>query len=148
MKFKFLKEFREFAVKGNMIDIAIGVIIGAAFNNVIDSLVKEVFMPPLSLLTDGVKLENKKWVLREAVLNGEEVLNAEVAVGYGRLLETGVDFIIIAFTVFLVVKLMHRLKSKADDPKDATVPTPKDIELLSQITSLMEKQVKILESKK
>ena len=148
MRFKFLEDFKAFAVKGNMIDIAVGVIIGTAFNKVIDTLVKQVFMPPLSLLTDDVKLENKKWVLREAVLQGQEVLHEEVAIGYGALLEAGIDFLIIAFSVFMVVKLMHSLKKKADDPQNTTVPTPKDIELLSKISDLMEKQVGLMESKK
>ncbi|WP_304235782.1 large conductance mechanosensitive channel protein MscL [Jiulongibacter sediminis] len=147
MTFKFLKDFKDFAVKGNMIDIAIGVIIGAAFNRVIDSLVKQVFMPPLSLLTDDVTLENKKWILREAVLKGEEVLHEEVAIGYGALLESGIDFLIIAFTVFLMVKAMNSLKKKAEDPGNTTVSTPKDIELLTKISDLMEKQVALLEKK-
>ncbi|MCR9063368.1 MAG: large conductance mechanosensitive channel protein MscL [Cytophagales bacterium] len=142
---KFFKEFKEFAVKGNMMEIAIGVIIGAAFNKVVDSLVKEVLMPPLSMMTDGVKMENRKVVLREAISKGEEVIQAEVAIGYGKLLESGIDFLIIAFTVFMIVKLMHSLRKKADDPKDATVPTPKNIELLSKIHELMEKQVKLME---
>lgn len=67
MKFKLFKEFKNFAVKGNMVDIAIGVIIGTAFNKVVDVLVKEIFLPPLSFLTNGINWENKKWVLREAV---------------------------------------------------------------------------------
>ena len=148
MKFSIFKEFREFAVKGNMMDIAIGVIIGAAFNKVVDSLVKEIFMPPLSLMTDGVKLENRKWILREGIMRGEEVIQGEVAVGYGRLLEAGIYFMIIAFSVFVVVKFMHSLKKKADDPGNPAVPTPKDIELLSRISDLMEKQVALMENKK
>jgi large conductance mechanosensitive channel len=68
---KFLKEFKEFAVKGNMMDMAIGIIIGAAFNKVIDVLVKKVFMPPLSLMTDGLEFQDKKYILRDAVYNVE-----------------------------------------------------------------------------
>ena len=68
MKINILKEFKEFAIKGNMIDIAIGVIIGTAFNKVVDVLVKEIFIPPLSYLTNGVNWENKRWVLRKAVI--------------------------------------------------------------------------------
>ncbi|MCL4120653.1 UNVERIFIED_CONTAM: hypothetical protein GTU68_046875 [Idotea baltica] len=126
-----------------MIDIAIGVIIGAAFNKVIDVLVKEIFLPPLSFLTNGINLGNKRWVLREAVnING--VTNPEeIAIGYGKLLEVGVDFLIIAFTVFIVVKFMNQLKNKAQDPKDVTVKTPKDIELLNKISDLMEEQLAI-----
>lgn len=147
MGFKLFKEFKEFAVKGNMMDIAIGVIIGAAFNKVIDVLVKDVFLPPLTFLTTGVSLEDKKWVLQEAVKNGETVVNQEIAVKYGKLLEVSVDFLIIGFTVFVVVKFMNRLKNKGQDPNNATVKTPKDIELLDKINTQLEKQNAILEAK-
>lgn len=139
-----LKEFKEFAVKGNMIDIAIGVIIGAAFNKVVDVLVKEIFLPPLSFLTDGINLENKKLVLREAKVVGDVTNPEEIAIGYGKLLETSVDFIIISFTVFMVVKFINRLKNKAEDVKDETIKTPKDIELLSKVADLLEKQNELL----
>ncbi|PZX49331.1 large conductance mechanosensitive channel protein MscL [Algoriphagus chordae] len=147
MKIKLIQEFKEFAVKGNMIDIAIGVIIGAAFNKVVDVLVKEVFLPPLSFLTNGINWENKKIILREAVTVEGVSHPEEIAIGYGKLLEASVDFLIIGFTVFLVVKLMNSIRKKAEDPKNETVTTPKNIELLSKITELMEKQVALLESK-
>lgn len=146
MKFKFIKEFKEFAVKGNMIDIAIGVIIGTAFNNVVNVLVKEIFLPPLSFLTDGINWENKKLILREAVTIDGVTHPEEIAIGYGKLLEAGFDFLIIGFTVFLVVKIMNTIRNKADDPKNPTEATPKNIELLSGISELMERQVELLES--
>ena len=132
----FLQEFKNFAVKGNMIDMAVGIIIGTAFNNVVSTIVKKVVMPPLSLLTDGVNLGNRKYILREAV--GNDV--AEVALGYGELIEVLIDFIVIAFTIFVVVKGINSFKKKSEDPKDSTVETPKNIELLSNIEKLMEEQ--------
>lgn len=145
---KILQEFKEFAVKGNMIDIAIGVIIGAAFNKVVDVLVKDIFMPPLAFLTDGVSWSNQKVILREAVVeNGQTTLN-EIAIGYGKLMEVSVDFLIISLTVFLVVKLMNRLRKKAENTKDKTVTTPKDIELLSKVADLLEKQNELLKRNK
>ncbi|MDR7131050.1 large conductance mechanosensitive channel [Algoriphagus sp. 4150] len=147
MKIKLIQEFKEFAVKGNMIDIAIGVIIGASFNKVVDVLVKEIFLPPLSLLTDGINLENKKIILREAVTTDGVTHPEQIAIGYGKLLEVSVDFLIIGFTVFLVVKLINSIRKKAEDPKNETVTTPKNIELLSKMTELMEKQVQLLEGK-
>ena len=136
----FFQEFKEFAVKGNMIDIAIGVIIGSAFNKVVDVLVKEIFLPPLSFLTDGVNWENKKFVLREAVTtDGGKELD-QIAIGYGKLVEASVDFLIISLTVFMVVKFMNQLKNKAEEPNDKTVKTPKDIELLNQMTELLKEQ--------
>lgn len=146
---KLLKEFKEFAVKGNMMDMAIGIIIGAAFNKVIDVLAKQVLLPPLSLMSDGVNLEDQKFILREEVINGEGAISmSEVAIAYGKLIEVFLDFLIIGFTVFIVVKFMNRLKRKAQDAKDNTVVTPKDIELLSNLNVLMEEQNKILKSHK
>ncbi len=135
-----LKEFKEFAVKGNMIEIAIGVIIGAAFNKVVDVLVKDIFLPPLSFLTDGINLENKKWILRKAVRLNGQISSEEIAIGYGKLLETAVDFLIISFTVFMIVKFINRLRNKAEDVKDESVNTPKELELLSKVADLLEKQ--------
>ena len=145
---KLFKEFKEFAVKGNMMDMAIGIIIGAAFNKVIDVLVKKVFLPPLSLLTDGVNFQNKRIILKEAVTDtAGTTLTNEVAIGYGALGEALLDFLIIGFTVFVIVKFMNRLRNKAQDTKDESVVTPKDIELLSHLTELMEEQNALLKAK-
>ncbi|WP_033962254.1 large conductance mechanosensitive channel protein MscL [Psychroserpens jangbogonensis] len=145
---KFFKEFKEFAVKGNMMDMAIGIIVGAAFNKVIDVLVKKVFMPPLSLMTNGLNYQDKKYVIRDAISNSNgEITVQEVAIEYGVLFETFLDFIIIGLTVFLVVKGMNRLRDKAQDPKNEIVATPKDIELLSHLTELMEEQNALLRNK-
>jgi large conductance mechanosensitive channel len=146
---KFFQEFKEFAVKGNMMDMAIGIIIGASFNKVIDVLVKKIFLPPLSLLTDGVNFQDRNIILKDATTDASgTILTDEVAVGYGALGEALLDFLIIGFTVFIVVKFMNRLKNKAQDSKDTTVATPKDIELLSKINELMEEQNAILKAKK
>lgn len=145
---KLFQEFKEFAVKGNMMDMAVGIIIGAAFNKVIDVLVKKVFLPPLSLLTNGVNFQDKRIILKDAVENTDgTIITDEVAIGYGALGEAFLDFIIIGFTIFIVVKFMNRLRKKAQDTKDTTVATPKDIELLSKLTDLMEEQNALLKSK-
>ena len=138
----FLQEFKNFAIKGNMIDMAVGIIIGTAFNNVVSTLVKKVVMPPLSLLTDDVKLGDKKYILRHAAEGVDEV-----AIGYGELLEVFIDFLIIAFTIFVVIKFINRFKRKSDDPKNKTVETPKNIELLANIEKLMEEQNTMLKKK-
>ena len=144
---KFIQEFKEFAVKGNMMDMAIGIIIGASFNKVIDVLVKKVFMPPLSLMTDGLNFQNKKYILREAVTNASgEITTQEVAVYYGELLEAFLDFLIVGLTVFIVVKGMNKLRTRSHDTKDKTVTTPKDIELLSKLSDLMEEQNELLKT--
>ncbi|MWW23767.1 large conductance mechanosensitive channel protein MscL [Algibacter lectus] len=145
---KLFKEFKEFAVKGNMMDMAVGIIIGAAFNKVIDVLAKKVILPPLTLLTSGVNFKDQRLILKDAFLNASgEILTDEVAIGYGALGEALIDFLIIGFTIFIVVKFMNRLRNKAQDSEDKTVTTPKDIELLARLTDLMEEQNKLLKSK-
>lgn len=120
-------------------DMAIGIIIGTAFNNVVNILVKKVVMPPFSLLTDDVNLHDKKFILREAT---EKV--DEVAIGYGELIEVSIDFLIVALTIFVVIKFFNRFKSKSEDPKNSEVETPKNIQLLSNMERLLEEQNELL----
>ena len=130
-----------------MVDIAVGVIVGAAFNRVIDVLVKQVITPPLSLLTDGIQFSDRKIVLREAVeadASSTGKVIEEVAIAYGALIEALIDFFIIGFTIFIVVKLMNRFRAKAQDPKNKKVSTPKDIELLSNMNDLIKEQNELL----
>ena len=139
---KLIKEFRDFAIKGNMIDMAIGIIIGASFNAIVNVLVKNIILPPLSLLSDGISFEEKKIVLKEATEN-----SVQVSLDYGLFIETVLDFLIVGFTIFLVVKFINKLRVKADDIKDVSVPTPADIKLLSNIEKLLEEQKKLLKKK-
>lgn len=139
----FIEEFKNFAIKGNMIDMAIGIIIGTAFNNVVNTMVKKVVMPPLSLLTDGVNLSEKNLILRQASDSAEEVV-----IGYGALVEALIDFGIIALTIFILVKGMNRLRHRADNPEDVEVVTPKNIELLSNLEKLMQEQNELLRNLK
>ncbi|WP_036154172.1 large-conductance mechanosensitive channel protein MscL [Maribacter forsetii] len=140
---KFFEEFKNFAIKGNMIDLAVGIIIGTAFNKVVSTIVSAIIMPPLSLLTDDVNLSNKKWVLREAAESVEEV-----AIGYGELIESLIDFGIIAFTIFVMVKFINRFKEKSEDPANKEVETPKNIAILSSMEKLLQEQNEILKNKK
>ena len=146
---KLLQEFKEFAVKGNMIDMAIGIIIGASFNQVIDVLVKQILLPPLSLLSDGINLDNKKLILREFQTNSlGDISVQEVAISYGQFIETFLDFLIVGFSIFMVVKFINRLNKKAEDPSDKTISTPKNIQLLMDMNSLLKEQNRILKEKK
>lgn len=140
---KFFKEFKQFAIKGNMIDMAVGIVIGTAFNNVVGTLVSKVVMPPLSLMTDDVHLANRKYVLREA--NGKI---EEIAIGYGSLIEVLIDFLIISLTIFVVIKVINRFKSKAEDLKAQEAQTPRDIELLTSMEKLMAEQNELLKDLK
>lgn len=143
-----IKEFKEFAIKGNMIDMAVGIIIGTAFNKVVDVLVKQIIMPPLTILTEGVKFSEKRYVLREGV-PGEAGTMAieEVAVGYGALLEVFLDFLIIGFTAFVIIKFMNRFRKKAEDPEDKTVAPARNVELLEDLNQLMQEQNELLKKK-
>jgi len=144
------KEFKEFAIKGNMIDMAVGIIIGTAFNKVVDVLVKQVVLPPLSMLSDGINFADRRIILREGLDAAQTgaVEVKEIAIGYGALIEALLDFIIIGFTIFLVVKFMNSFRRKAQDPKDKTVETPKEIQLLSDLTDLMQEQNELLKNRK
>ncbi|GGW25811.1 large-conductance mechanosensitive channel protein MscL [Arenibacter certesii] len=139
---KFIKEFKEFAVKGNMIDMAVGVIIGTAFNKVVSTLVNKVIMPPLSLLTDDVHFADKQYVLRKG--HGEI---EEIALGYGALIEVLIDFLIISLTIFMVVKFINRFKAKAEDPKNKDVATPRNIELLANMEKLLQEQNELIKQR-
>jgi large conductance mechanosensitive channel len=139
----FLAEFKNFAVQGNMVDMAIGVIIGASFNLVVDTLVKKIIMPPLSLLTGGVDFSDLKIVLQEG-----SQYEPEVAIFYGELFNVLIDFFIIGLTIFLVVKGMNRFRNQAEDISNNQVETPKNIELLTKIEQLLEEQNELLKQGK
>tara|TARA_B100001564_G_scaffold277506_1_gene239467 strand:+ start:638 stop:1060 length:423 start_codon:yes stop_codon:yes gene_type:complete len=139
---KLIKEFKDFAVKGNMIDMAIGIIIGASFNAIVNVLVKNIILPPFSLLSDGISFAEKKLILREATAHA-----SQLSIDYGLLIETVLDFLIVGFAIFLVVKFVNRLRAKAEDVQDISVPTPADVELLSKIKDLLEEQNKVLSKK-
>ena len=136
-----LKEFKEFAIKGNMFDMAIGIIIGVAFNKIVSSLVNDVILPIFSLMMGKVNFQNLKFILREEVLNSAGGIEQElVAINYGNFIQVSIDFLIIAMTVFMVIKLFNRLRRKAENENDTTVTTPKDIQLLSEIRDLLKKK--------
>ncbi|MDD4603948.1 MAG: large-conductance mechanosensitive channel protein MscL [Bacteroidales bacterium] len=139
---KILKEFKEFAVKGNIIDLAVGIIIGAAFGKIIASLVNDIIMPPIGLLLGGLNFTDMQFIMKEAVkdpLTGKET--AAVALRYGSFIQTLVDFTIIAFSVFMLLKGIISLKKKKVEEQTAAPATPpaptKDQELLSEIRDIL-----------
>jgi large conductance mechanosensitive channel len=132
-----ISEFKEFAMKGNVVDLAIGVIIGAAFGKIVSALVDGVIMPIIGKLTGGVDFSEAAWVLQEAVLgpDGKETA-AAVAIKYGAFVQTIIDFTIIAFVLFLVIKAMNRMK-KAEAA--APAEPAEDVLLLREIRDMMKK---------
>lgn len=138
IKMKIIKEFKEFALRGNMIEMAVGIVIGASFNSVVDALVKNILLPPLSLLSEGVNFQQKKIILR----NPSKKLS-EVSIDYGFFLNTLIDFIVVGFTIFIVVKVFNSLKKKSEDITETSVETPKQIILLTEIRDLLKVNNKI-----
>ncbi len=123
-----MKEFRDFAMKGNVVDMAVGIIVGAAFGKIVSSLVKDVIMPPIGLAIGGVDFSNLKILLKAATEQTEEV-----AIMYGQFIQTVVDFLIVAGAVFVAVKVMNNLKKKQEkEPEKAPDPS-EDILLLREI---------------
>ena len=135
---KIIKEFKEFALRGNMIEMAVGIVIGASFNSVVDALVKNILLPPLSLLSEGVNFQQKKIILR----NPSKKLS-EVSIDYGFFLNTLIDFIVVGFTIFIVVKVFNSLKKKSEDITETSVETQKQIILLTEIRDLLKVNNKI-----
>ncbi|WP_058914314.1 large-conductance mechanosensitive channel protein MscL [Entomohabitans teleogrylli] len=129
-----LKEFREFAMRGNVVDLAVGVIIGAAFGKIVSSLVADIIMPPLGLLIGGVDFKQFSWVLRAA-----EGDTPAVVMNYGMFIQNIFDFVIVAFAIFLAIKLMNKLHRKQEEPVVPAAPT-KEEELLSEIRDLLKEQ--------
>ncbi len=125
-----ISEFKEFAARGNAIDLAVGVVIGAAFGKIVTSLVDQIIMPPIGMLIGGIDFSAWKWVLKAAGADGK----GEVAIQFGAFLNTIIQFTIIAFAIFVVVKLMNTaLRKKAAEP----APPPPDVALLTEIRDLL-----------
>ena len=134
-----LKEFKEFAVKGNVMDMAIGVIIGGAFGKIVTSLVNDIIMPGIGVLTGGINFSDYKFVIQQGVMNGEEVITPEVAITWGSFVQTIVDFLIIAFCIFLAIKAINRFKRKEEEAPAAPAG-PSQEELLTEIRDLLKDQ--------
>lgn len=118
-----LKEFKEFALRGNVVDLAVGVIIGAAFGNIVNSLVKDVLMPPIGYFTGGVDFKDKLIVLKPAVMEGDTIKVAANTLNYGIFLNTVINFVIVAACIFAVVKVMNTLKRTTPPPPEAPTKT-------------------------
>lgn len=134
---KIVQEFKQFAMKGNVVDMAVGIIIGAAFGKIISSLVNDVIMPPLGMLIGGVDFTSLKIVLKHAsVDDAGKAINA-VTLNYGTFIQTTFDFLIVAFAVFMMIKAMNNMKKKEEAP---VIPEPtKEEKLLSEIRDLLKK---------
>ncbi len=127
-----ISEFREFAMRGNVIDLAVGVVIGAAFGKIVTALVDHVIMPPIGLLIGGVDFSDLAITLKEATVDAAGEPVAAVAIGYGAFLNALIQFVIVAFAIFMVVKAINRLNRKPAEPAPPEA-TPEDVMLLREI---------------
>ena len=128
------KEFRDFAMRGNVVDLAVGVVIGAAFGKIVSSLVANIIMPPLGLLIGGVDFKQFRWVLKPA--EGDV---PAVVMEYGNFIQTVYDFVIIAFAIFMAIKVMNKLYTKKEVEKPAPKPSSEEV-LLTEIRDLLKQQ--------
>jgi large conductance mechanosensitive channel len=140
-----LKEFRDFAMRGSVVDLAIGVIIGAAFGAIVSSLVDDVIMPPIGLVLAGIDFSTLKFVIQHAIpaMGTEGAADyiaaiPEVAINYGKFINAAIKFAIVAFVLFLIIRAMNTVKKK-DAAEHAPPPTPEDVTLLREIRDLLKK---------
>ena len=129
-----MSEFRDFAMRGNVVDMAVGIVIGGAFGKIVSSFVSDVLMPPIGLMLGGVDFSNLAMTLKEA--SGEV---AAVTLNYGAFIQTVVDFIIIAFAIFMVIKAMNNLKKKEEAAPPPPAKPSEEVTLLTEIRDLMKK---------
>jgi len=143
---KFFEEFKAFAMRGNVIDMAVGVVIGGAFGKITTSIVNDIIMPLISMLTGGIDFSAWKWVLKEAVVAADGTVTLpEVAVNFGNTIAIILDFIIIAFAVFCMVKALNNMHRKKEEPApepepEPVPPAPTTEELLAEIRDLLKEQ--------
>jgi large conductance mechanosensitive channel len=136
---KIVQEFKQFAMKGNVVDMAIGIIIGVAFGKIISSLVNDVIMPPLGLLIGGVDFTDLKVTMKDAGIDQAGAAVNAVTLNYGTFIQTTLDFLIVAFAIFLMIKVMNKMKKK-EEAAPAAPPEPTKAEkLLTEIRDLLKK---------
>ena len=136
----FIQDFKAFALKGNVVDMAVGVIIGGAFGKIVTSIVNNIIMPPIGVITGGVDFTDLKLVIKEAEKAGNEVIAEAVTLNYGQFIQDVVDFLIIAFCIFLMVKGIAALSRKKKEEPAAPAPAPEpsaEEKLLTEIRDLL-----------
>lgn len=132
-----LQEFKKFAMRGNVVDMAVGIIIGGAFGKIVSSVVADIIMPAVGLLVGGVNFSDLKIVLKHAVMDGDKVITPAVSINYGNFLQVTFDFIIIAFSIFMLIKGINALNRKKEEAPAAPAPPPADVQLLTEIRDLL-----------
>lgn len=134
---KFFQGYKKFLIRGNLMDLAVGIMVGTAFTGIVKSFVADILTPIVGLFLGKAKLS--EWSYSIQYGQGKDQI---LSIPYGSFLQAGIDFLILAFVIYSLVEIMNNLKEKAEDPQDTSVPTPKDIELLSEIRDLLKKNQK------
>lgn len=135
---KLVQEFKEFAVKGNAIDLAVAVIIGSAFGKIITSLVNDIIMPPIGVIIGGLDFKDIKIILKEAIMQNDKILKPAVSINIGNFIQTSIDFLIVAFCIFVFVKIINKLKSlKTKEEIIEEAKIDENILLLTEIRDLL-----------
>lgn len=145
---KFLNEFKEFAMRGNVVDMAVGVVIGAAFGKIVSSLVDDIIMPLVGVATGGMNFTDYKVVLQQAVMEGTEVIKPEVTLNWGSWVQTIVDFLIVAFCIFVMIKFINNMRKKMEKAQEAEAAAEeakaeeasKEEQLLTEIRDLLKER--------
>jgi large conductance mechanosensitive channel len=138
---KFLDDFKAFAMRGNVLDMAVGVIIGGAFGKIVSSLVADIIMPPLGLLIGGMNFSELTWEMKSAVLDSSnKVVTPAVTLNYGNFLQTAFDFLIIAFSIFMFIKLISNFTKKKEEAPASPPPPSKEEALLTEIRDLLKEK--------
>lgn len=139
-KSNFIQDFKTFAMRGNVIDMAVGVIIGGAFGKIVSSLVADIIMPPIGLLVGGVNFTDLSWTMKPAVILDGVQKTAAVTLNYGNFLQATFDFIIIAFAIFIFIKMITNLtKKKEETPTSPSAPSKEEV-LLTEIRDLLKEK--------
>lgn len=133
----FVKEFKEFVNRGNVVDMAVGIVVGGAFGKIVTSFVNDVLMPPLGLLLGGMDFKDMKWVLQPGTLDEAGEMVGEVALNYGMFIQSVIDFLLVALAIFSVIKAMNKLKRKKEEAPAAPAAKPEDVVLLEEIRDLL-----------
>lgn len=136
----FIQEFKEFAMKGNVVDLAVAVVIGGAFGKIVTSLVSDIIMPLVGLITGGMNFTDMKWVLRGATVGPQGKPLDPITLNYGNFIQHSVDFLLVALSIFLVIKAMTHLR-KPEPKAEAPAPAPpQDVVLLGEIRDLLKQK--------
>jgi large conductance mechanosensitive channel len=135
---KIIQEFKEFAMRGNVVDMAVGIIIGGAFGKIVASIVNDIIMPPIGLLIGGMKFNDLKLTMKSPEMDAAgKVIKEAVTLNYGNFVQTTVDFIILAFAIFMMIKLMNTMKKKEVAKPTAPPPPTKEQMLLTEIRDIL-----------